>query len=151
MSESTQPIDAEPIHLKDLAETLPQTRIFASTPFSAISGVDKIDRVIIKAGTILVEAGQPWHYYWVVLSGEMRADRPESEGAMTMGGMAKAGEGFREVPLVNGYSASTSRISAVQDFVLIRFSEQDFWSLLACCPEVRKIVLADSATRVQAY
>ena len=151
MSESTQPIDAEPIHLKDLAETLPQTRIFASTPFNAISGVDKIDRVTIKAGTILVEAGQPWLYYWVVLSGEMRADRPESDGVMTMVGMAKAGEGFGEVPFLNGYAKSAFRVTAVQDSVLVRFSEQDFWSLLACCPEVRKILLADSAVRVQAY
>jgi CRP-like cAMP-binding protein len=137
MSESTQQIDAEPIHLKDLAETLPQTRIFASTPFNAISGIDKIDRVTIKAGTVLVEAGQPWLYYWVVLSGEMRAERPESGGAMTMVGMAKAGEGFGEVPFLNGYAASTFRVTAVQDSVLLRFSEQDFWSLLACCPEVQ--------------
>jgi len=35
--------------------------------------------------------------------------------------------------------------------VLVRFSEQDFWSLLACCPIVRKTVLADSAQRLQAY
>ncbi len=81
----------------------------------------------------------------------MRADRPESEGPMTMVGMAKAGEGFGEVPLLNGFAASAFRITAVQDSVLVRFSEQDFWSLLACCPEVRKIVLADSAVRVQGY
>ena len=43
------------------------------------------------------------------------------------------------------------RISAAQDSVLVRFTEQDFWSLLACCPAVRKTVLADSAQRLQAY
>jgi signal transduction histidine kinase len=155
MSESAQPIYIEPIHLKDLAAALPQTRIFASTPFDAIAGpgrtsIDNLDRVTIPAGTVLVEAGQPWLYYWVVLSGEMRAERPES-GAMTLVGMAKPGEGFGEVPFLNGYTASAFRVSAVQDSVLARFSEQDFWSLLACCPEFRKIVLADSAVRVQAY
>src|ERR1700728_3468566 len=117
MSESTQTIDAEPIQLKDLADALPHTHIFASTPFHAISGVDKVDRVTIPAGTVLVEAGQPWLYYWLVLTGEMRADRPESGGSMTMVGMAKAGEGFGEVPLLNGYAASAFRITAVQDSV----------------------------------
>jgi signal transduction histidine kinase len=151
MSESTQPIHAEPIHLKDLAEALPQTHIFASTPFNAISGVDKIDRVTIKAGTILVEAGQPWLYYWLVLQGEMLAERPESDGSMTTVGKARAGEGFGEVPLLNGYAASAFRITAVHDSVLVRFTEQDFWSLLACCPDVRKTVLANSTARVQAY
>ncbi len=156
MSESTQTIDAEPIHLKDLAAALPQTRIFASTPFESIAGpgrttIDQVDRVTIRAGTMLIEAGQPWHHYWVVLSGEMRADRPESDGVMTTVGMAKAGEGFGEVPFLNGYAVSTFRITAVQDSVLVRFSEQDFWSLLACCPEVRKTIIADSSVRVQAY
>ena len=156
MSENTQPIHAEPIQLKDLAEALPHTRIFASTPFDAISGpagtsIDKVDRVTIPAGTVLVEAGQPWLYYWLVLQGEMRADRPESDGAMTMVGVAHAGEAFGEVPLLTGNPFSTFRITALQDSVLVRFSEQDFWSLLACCPDVRKNVLADSALRLQAY
>ena len=43
------------------------------------------------------------------------------------------------------------RVTAAQDSVLVRFTEQDFWSLLACCPSVRKTVLADSAQRIQAY
>ena len=151
MSESIQSIDAEPIHFKDLAEALPQTHIFASTPFHAISGVDKVDRVTIPGGTILIEAGQPWLYYWLVLQGEMLAERPESDGSMTTVGKARAGEGFGEVPLLNGYAASAFRITAVHDSVLVRFTEQDFWSLLACCPDVRKTVLANSTARVQSY
>jgi signal transduction histidine kinase len=43
------------------------------------------------------------------------------------------------------------RVFISQDAVLLRFGEQDFWSLLACCPAVRKIVLDDSAQRLQTY
>ncbi len=43
------------------------------------------------------------------------------------------------------------RVIAAQDSVFVRFTEQDFWSLLTCCPAVRKAVLADSAQRIQAY
>jgi signal transduction histidine kinase len=151
MSESTQAINVEPVRLKDLAAALPHTRIFASTPFNAILGVDHVDRVTAQAGTVLVEAGQPWLYYWLLLRGESRAERPESDGTLTLVGIAHAGEAFGEVPLLTGKPNSTFRITATQDSVLLRFTEQDFWSLLACCPEVRKTVLADSAVRLQAY
>ncbi len=151
MSESTRTIHVEPVHLKDLAAALPHTRIFASTPFDSIAGVDRVERVTAQAGTVLVEAGEPWHYYWLLLRGESRAERTESDGTLTLVGIARAGEAFGEVPLLTGKPNSTFRITATQDSVLLRFSEQDFWSLLACCPEVRKTVLADSAVRLQAY
>jgi signal transduction histidine kinase len=151
MSESTQTIHVEAIQLKDLAAALPHTRIFASTPFDSIAGVDRAERVNAPAGAVLVEAGQPWLYYWLVLQGESRAERPEPDGTLTLVGLAHAGEGFGEVPLLTGKGISPFRISATRDSVLVRFAEQDFWSLLACCPAVRKTVLADSALRLQAY
>jgi signal transduction histidine kinase len=143
-------IQVEPIHLRDIASALPQTRIFAETPFDAIAGVDRLERVTAKAGTVLVEPGAPWLYYWVVLQGEARADRHESDGTWTLVGGAKSGEAFGEAPLLTGNPTSIFRIVAVQDSVFARFTEQDFWALLACCPSVRKIILADAAERVQA-
>jgi signal transduction histidine kinase len=151
MSESPQPIQVESIHLRDVAEALPRTRIFAETPFTEIGGIDLVDRVTVKAGSVLVEAGEPWKFYWLVLEGETCAKRPEPDGTWTMVGSARAGDGFGETPLLTCRSASMFRIVAVQDSVLLRFSEQDFWSLLACCPAVRKIVLDDSAQRLQTY
>jgi signal transduction histidine kinase len=151
MSESPQPIQVESIHLRDVAEALSRTRLFAQTPFSEIGGIDLVDRVTAITGTVLVEAGAPWKYYWLVLDGETCAKRPEPDGTWTQVGAARAGEGFGETPLLTCRSASMFRIIAEQDSVLLRFSEQDFWSLLACCPAVRKIVLDDSAQRVQTY
>jgi signal transduction histidine kinase len=151
MSESAQPIQVESIHLRDLASFLPQTRIFAETPFDAIGGVDQLERVKVKAGTTLIEAGAPWEYYWLVLEGETQAERPESDGTWTLVGSAHSGEAFGEVPLLTGRATSMFRVFAAKDSVIARFSTQDFWSLMACCPAVRKAVLADSALRLQAY
>jgi len=151
MSESPQSIQVESIHLRDVAEALPRTRLFAETPFSEIGSIDLVDRVTAKAGSVLVEAGEPWKFYWLVIEGETCARRPEPDGTWTLVGSARAGEGFGETPLLTCRSASMFRIVAEQDSVLLRFSEQDFWSLLACCPAVRKIVLADSAQRLQTY
>jgi len=151
MSEELQPIRIETIPLKDLADALPQTRIFASTPFDAIAGVNHVERVTAKAGSVLVEPNEPWLYYWLVLQGETYAKRPEADGTLTLVGIAHAGEGFGEVPLLSGRGKSPFRVIASQDSIFIRFTEQDFWSLLACCPAVRSVVLADSAVRLQAY
>jgi signal transduction histidine kinase len=151
MSEGVQPIRVEAIQLKDLADALPQTRVFASTPFGAIAGVDHIERVTAKSGSVLVEPNQPWLYYWLMLQGEVYAKRPEADGTSTLVGILHAGESFGEVPLLTGRGLSPFRVSASQDSVLVRFTEQDFWSLLACCPSVRSVVLADSAVRLQAY
>jgi signal transduction histidine kinase len=155
MSESVQPINVEPIRLKDLAAVLSHTHIFASTPFDAIanavSDVDRVERVTAKAGAVLVEPGEPWRYYWLLLEGETRAERPEPDGSWTLVGIARSGEGFGEVPLLTGRPTSAFRIFAAQNSVFLRFTEQDFWSLLACCPAVRKTVLADCAQRLQAY
>ncbi len=151
MSESPQTIQVESIHLRDVAEALPRTRLFAETPFNEIGGIDLVDRVTAKAGTVLIEAGMPSNFYWLLLEGEVGAKRPEPDGTSTLVGIIHAGEGFGEVPLLNARPTSMLRAFVSQDAVLLRFSEQDFWSLLACCPAVRKIVLADSVHRVQAF
>lgn len=149
--EHAQPITVESIALKDIAAALPSTRPFAATPIDQIIGVETVERVTAKAGTILVEPGAPWLYYWLILDGEARAERPEADGTWTLGGTARAGEGFGEAPFLMGRSTSMFRITVSQDAVLVRFSEQDFWSLLSCCPGARKTILADSAQRIQAH
>lgn len=151
MSDSGKQIQVEPISLKDLALVLPSTRVFASTPVDSIAGVDHAERVTVKAGTVVIEPGAPWQYYWLVIDGKMRAERPEADEAWTLVGMARRGDGFGEVPLLTGRPSSMFRVSAVRDSVLVRFTEQDFWSILACCPGFRRTVLADSAQRIQAY
>ena len=151
MNDNPQPIHVESIALKDIAASLPRTRPFATTSIEAITGVDQVERVVAKSGTVLVEPGAQWLYYWLVLEGEVRAERPESDGTWTLGGLARTGEGFGEAPFLMGRDISMFRITTSQDSVFIRFTEQEFWSLLTCCPAVRKVVLADSAQRIQAH
>jgi signal transduction histidine kinase len=148
---SGESIQVEPIHLRDVAEALPHTRLFAATPFDEIIGIDRVDRITVKTGAVLIESGEPWEFYWLVLEGEVLAKRPEPDGNWTLVGIVHAGEGFGEVPLLNGRPVSMFRVFASQDSVLLRFSEQDFWSMLACCPAVRKNILADSAQRLQSH
>jgi signal transduction histidine kinase len=144
-------IEIESIPLRDVAEALHRTRPFASVDFDALPEIERVERVVVPEGGVLIESNQPWSYYWVVLQGETRAEKPEPDGTWTLGGMAHTGEGFGEAPFLLGRTTSMFRVSAAQDSVLIRFTEQEFWSLLACCLPARSVILADVAQRFQSY
>jgi signal transduction histidine kinase len=155
MSNNEPEIEIQSIPLRDVAEALSHTRPFAETDpetfFGALRGVERVDRIHAKAGAILIQPGEALVAYWVVLEGATRADRPEPDGSWTTIGTASAGEGFGETPLLIGKGKPSFRIVAEQDSVLLRFTEEEFWTLLACCPKVRAVILANVAQRVQTY
>lgn len=144
-------IEIEPVPFRELGEDLYRTRPFSETAPGALHGVDQVERIRAKAGATVAEPGSDRRYYWVLLEGETRAERPEADGTWTLVGRAHSGEGFGEVPLLTGKAQSMFRITAERDSLLVRFTEPDFWSLLACCPAVRSVVLSDMAQRLQAY
>ncbi|HTW78935.1 MAG TPA: ATP-binding protein [Terracidiphilus sp.] len=151
MGEDGKSIEVESILLSDLGDALFRTRPFQGTSAEALIGVQHAERVIAKSGACIVESGAPAVYYWVVLEGKTHAERPEKDGSWTRVGFAQPGEGFGEVPLLTGRTVSLFRIFADSDSVLIRFDESGFWNMMACCPAVRTVVLADMAQRLQTY
>jgi signal transduction histidine kinase len=155
MSEGGQPIEIEAVPLREVAEALAKTRPFALTDpqkfIDALHGVGLVERITAKAGAVLVQPELPRHGYCLVVKGELRAERAEPDGARITMGMAREGDGFGEVPMLLGKAPAPAFIVATQDSILLRFSEDQFWTLLACCPEVRKVVLADMSVRLQAY
>ncbi len=151
MNEGRSTIEIESVPLEHLARALRATRPFAETPIEAVNGVDSVDRVTARAGSTLLESGDPQRWYWVVLEGEIRADRPEAGQDPVTVGFARAGEGFGEVTLLTGKPNSPFTIVTTQDSLLLRFNEASFWSLLACCPSLRNVVLADMTARLRAH
>ena len=149
--ESEKPVCIEEVAFSAVAEPLRRIASFAASDLLQLRGVDRVERVQAPAGSLLVEPGQSPLYYTVVLEGKMRADRPEQDGSLTAVGFAHAGEGFGETPLLHGKEAAPFFIRAVEDSVLIRFSVDQFWNLLACCPAVRAQVVRDMTVRVVAY
>ncbi|MGB6688868.1 MAG: ATP-binding protein [Terracidiphilus sp.] len=150
MSEGPKPIEIESVPLQQIARELRQTRPFAETDLDQLPGVDHVERVTAGAGAVLVEPGAEL-FYWLLLEGETRAARLEADGSFTTVGVARTGEGFGETPLLSGKTESAFQVSAIQDSRLVRFTQESFWSLMACCPAVRKVALANMAQRLQAY
>jgi signal transduction histidine kinase len=144
-------IQIEPVAIRDLAGALLQTRVFAGDSIENLHCIERVERVTAKAGAVLMEPAQEWLHYWVILQGGGQAERPEPDGSFSLVGKANEGEGFGEVPLLTGRQQSPFRITATQDSVLARFTQQDFWDVMACCPAARKTILADTAHRSQAY
>src|SRR5512146_3170222 len=133
MSEVGHSMEVELVSLEEAVEALRRTRPFAGTSAAmlndTLAGVSDVERVTVHADTVLVEANADWRYYWLLLDGEINAERPEADGSYTLVGTAEAGEGFGETPILTGKSYSPFRITAKQGSLLIRFSDDDFWKL----------------------
>jgi signal transduction histidine kinase len=151
MDEGEKKVAIQAVPLQEVAEALSRTRPFAEVNLSALPGIENVERLTADAGAVLVEPGAPWNFYWVVLDGEVRAERPEPDNLWTLIGSVGSGEAFGEAPLLTGRTQSVFRVVASQASVLVRFTADDFWSLLACCPSARMVILADVAVRMQAY
>jgi signal transduction histidine kinase len=154
MSDGGQSIEIELISAGEAVEAFRRTRPFAdisaATLTEVLSGAS-VERVTARAGTVLVEPKAEWHYYWLVLEGEISAGRPETDGSFTLAGTTKAGDGFGETPILSGKACSPFRIVAERDSLLIRLIDDDFWKLMSCCPSARKIIMVDVGRRLQAY
>ena len=124
-SQSEPPFEVEQVSLAEAAAALRHTRVFAQTDVTEVlPGVEHLDRVKVQARTPLLLPGERCEFYWVILEGEIRADRPEPDGTWTMVGCVKAGEGLGEFPLLTGRYRTPLQVSAEQDSTLIRFGEQ---------------------------
>jgi signal transduction histidine kinase len=146
-----QAVKVESISLGEVAKDLHSSQLFADTPVEELFGVDQVERVTAGAGAVLVEPGDSRLSYWLVLSGNIHAERPEPDGSLTTVGTARPGEGFGEVPLLMGKTRAVFLIRAIDDSVLLRFAEEAFWTLMSCCPSVRRVVLANMGQRLQMY
>ena len=93
MSQNGQGVEIESVPLQEVADALLQTRPFAGTSFDALRGVETVDRVTVRAGGVVMEPQRPVRFYWVVLVGEIKADRQEPDGSRTTVGFARTGEG----------------------------------------------------------
>lgn len=156
MSTDEKSIVVEAVPLRAVAGLLSRTRPFAGTALEAIcaaleSNDPIVDRLQVPAGAVFLDAGQSMDGYYVVVEGQTQAERPERDGSRTAVGIAAAGDGFGEAPLLTGRGTSGFFVSARCDSVLLRFPVDAFWRLMACCPALRASVLADAATRLQAF
>jgi len=140
----------ETVSLAAYADQLRKTAVFASVKPEDLCGLCEAELIHMPANGIVLDPECPIRAYWLVLEGEVCADRIEQDGSLTRIGVGRSGETFGEVLLLSGKSP-TVRVLAAMPSVLLRFSEENFWDMMACRPEIRKAVLAHMAQRLHSY
>ncbi len=147
MSEDAQiQIEIEPIHFKDLADALHSNTHLCCHPFDAIARrrACRARHCKSRRGARRA-ANQPWLYYWLLLTGETRRRAPGDRRHLDLVGNCRTtAKASAKCPLLIGRAHLRSASLPCRIRSSSASTEQDFWALLACCPDVRKIVLADS-------
>jgi signal transduction histidine kinase len=150
-AESDKPYRAETVAFAKIAGKLKSFPAYAASDLNSWQGVGTVELIRLNQGAQLVSPGESPLRYAVVLEGKLQAERPEQDGTKTVVGQATTGEGFGETPILHGKKVATFSVVAAEPSLLIRFSEEQFWNLMSCCPAVRDIILRDFNLRLQAY
>jgi signal transduction histidine kinase len=148
--ENDKQYTVERVSLDAYAEQL--TAAFAAeglTP-DQLCGLGDADLLRVPAGVMFHDPAENVRAFWVLLEGEVLADKAEPDGSRTRVYTAKAGDSFGEVVLLVG-KVPTLYLLASQPSVGLRISEDTFWNLMSCCLPVRKVVLANMAQRLHAH
>ena len=140
----------ERISLDAYAEEL--SKAFASTGVAPgqLCGLGEADLLRIPTGAIFHTPENGLRAFWVLLEGEVLADKVEQDGSRMRVYTAHAGDSFGEVMLLTGKPPSLI-VQASQPSVGLRFDESSFWNLMACSEPIRKMVLSNMAQRLHAH
>ena len=110
--------------------------------------VENVRELRLVVDEVLVHQGDPAHYFYILLEGELRVFQALGDGRDTTLAKIEAGNTFGELPLLANIPNSSS-IQAVQPSRLVQLDEDQFWSLMTSCPTVRKAILGNMAYRFQ--
>ena len=150
VSEYVQAVESKPEGMTDaMLARLRSASILAMVPEQEIHCLSGAREVHVAQGEFIARQGDVARHFWVLLSGEMRIYQP-GEGRDLVLGIASAGTALGELPLLSGtpYSAN---VQATQPSELLQLDEQQFWNVMTSCPNVRKAILGNMASRFQRF
>jgi signal transduction histidine kinase len=151
MSEQSQAVQSKVVETisPQLLALLRKVPILSSLKDDELHCVEGAGDIHLGKDEILVRQGDAGHFFWILLEGEIRLFQTQSEGRE--GGTLyklESGNAFGEVPLLanipNGVNLQTTMPSR-----LLQFDEEQFWSLMTSCPQVRKAILTNMSDRFQ--
>ena len=139
------------VSAKELYVELHKIPTFAQTSEQDLACLGDVEILEVPAGTVLYKAGEGPAYFWMVLHGELKAYKPDSDGGQIHISAVREGDTFGEVTILVGHSAPGATCETVTDCTLGRVRPENFWQLMATCPIVRKTVLENMSHRLEAY
>lgn len=140
----------ETVEAVQLAGELKKVPALASLTPEDFQSLGSVELVFAPAGSDLFEIIGRQRVFWVLLAGKARFLKREQDGSLTPITTMSAGETFGEVPLLVGKNPQ-GIATALEPSRLVCLTEETFWKLMFCCPQVRTAVLGDMAHRLMIY
>jgi len=151
MAQQVATANAKKISAHELYLELHRIPTFAETSEQDLACLGDVEVLDVSAGATLYRAGEGPAYFWIVLHGELRASKSDSDGSQIYLSTIKEGDTFGEVAILAGHGAPSATCEAVTDCTLGRVLPENFWNLMATCPVVRKAVLENMSRRLEAF
>jgi len=139
------------IHLKERVAMntgeLRKLPLFADLSPEESNCLEQGEEMFVPAGEIIAREGHTVTSFYVILEGEIRVSK-NFDGQEVVMAVHTAGKFFGEVPLlldmpyfIDGQARTACR--------LLRYSKEQFWSLMRMCPSVAKEILRTMAVRLR--
>jgi signal transduction histidine kinase len=107
-----------------------------------------VEEICLESGDVLARQGEAAHFFWILLEGEIGLYQTAPDGDEYMLTSIPAGLAFGEVPLLANLP-NAANLRAIGHSCLAQFDEESFWNMMTTCPEVRKNILGNMASRIQ--
>jgi CRP-like cAMP-binding protein len=133
-------------YAEQLAAAFPSSGVIGSE----LCGLGEAELLRIPAGVTFLEPSENVRAFWVLLEGEVLADKIEPDGSRNRIYTAHPGDSFGEVILLTGKSPTLNLVASTAS-VGLRLDEQTFWNMMSSCPQVRKVVMSNMAQRLHAH
>jgi signal transduction histidine kinase len=150
MSEQSQAVQNKVVETitPQLLAQLRKVPILSSLKDDELHCVEGMGDIHLGKDEFLVHQGEAAHFFWILLEGEIRVFHTQPDGHDGTLYKIESGNAFGEVPLLanipNGVNLQTTMPSH-----LLQLDEEQFWSLMTSCPQVRKAILANMSQRFQ--
>ena len=129
------------------ARELQKLPLFAGLSAAESSCLEQGEEIEVAAGESVAKEGEPADYFHVIVAGEIRVSKTYGSQNVVMAVHA-AGKFFGEVSLLLDmpYFVDAKARTACR---LLRYSKEQFWSLMRNCPSVSKEILRTMAARLR--
>jgi signal transduction histidine kinase len=124
--------------------------ILSSISESEIRCLGDAREVHVARDEFIAHQGEAAHFFWILLSGEVRIYQTLTGGGETTMAVLPAGTAMGEMQLLSN-TPYAAHAQATEPSELLRFDEQQFWNIMTACPTVRKAILGNMAYRFQKF
>src|SRR6478735_6349341 len=121
--------------------------LFAGLSPEESSCLEQGEEMAVTAGEIIAKEGDPAIYFYVIVEGEIRVSKTYGNQKVVMA-VHSAGKFFGEVSLLLDMPYFVDA-QARTPCRLLRYSKDQFWSLVSMCPSAGKEILRTMAARLR--